>query len=406
MPHSYQSKRTIPNWLDGFLKMNEGMQPSKIFFEWTGISAIAAVLQRKCWVYVGRHINYPMLYIVLVGNSGCGKGTAIEPTYKILEALKVPMAADVEAGKAIYDSWKNTRKTTTFPNNPEIPDMVHCSLTAIAEEFTGFLEKNKFQSEFVTRLCLVYDTVKDSITDKSSANVRYIPGAFINILGGTTPSSLRETLPKNLIGGGLTARINFVYGERPQNPIIDDSATEEQKKLFDKLVIDLGYVYTLRGEFKWTPNAFNLYDKWRTERWKDPLKYGPQFEHYMDRCMVYGPRIAMCFAAARKDFNFTIEEKDFARTIDLISRTEIDMPKVFQLYGANPEYEVMKGIISTLKQHKKISFSAILTIHIRDAKEMDIRNMLQAIERMNICKRTIDNGTMESFYVYNNNREN
>ena len=77
--------RILPNWIDGFLEMTEGMDIPPLYAECTAVSCIAAALQRKCWTYAGRHINYPGLYIVLVGPTRCGKGTAMGQAVEIID---------------------------------------------------------------------------------------------------------------------------------------------------------------------------------------------------------------------------------------------------------------------------------------------------------------------------------
>ena len=59
--------RALPNWIDAYLDYTEKTEPRKSYRLWAGLSTIAAVLQRKCYMRVGSEIFYPNLYVVLTG---------------------------------------------------------------------------------------------------------------------------------------------------------------------------------------------------------------------------------------------------------------------------------------------------------------------------------------------------
>ena len=80
-----QLKRKLSNWIESFLQYTDNTEPPFLFRKWTAISCIASAMQRKCYVEWGTSlIFYPNLYVVLVGPSATGKGTAMNPGLDLL----------------------------------------------------------------------------------------------------------------------------------------------------------------------------------------------------------------------------------------------------------------------------------------------------------------------------------
>ena len=83
-----QLERKLPNWIDAFMLYTHNTEPPTLFRKWTAISCIAAAMQRKCVVEWGTSLTfYPNLFIVLVGPSATGKGTAMNPGLDIISEL-------------------------------------------------------------------------------------------------------------------------------------------------------------------------------------------------------------------------------------------------------------------------------------------------------------------------------
>ena len=79
------NQRNLPDWIDGFMLLTENSEPPILFRKWTAIATVAAALQRKVSVDIGISLKfYPNFYIVLVGPSATGKGTAMKYAYDII----------------------------------------------------------------------------------------------------------------------------------------------------------------------------------------------------------------------------------------------------------------------------------------------------------------------------------
>ena len=106
-------KRNLPDWIDGFMLLTENSEPPILFRKWTAIATIAAALQRKVSVDIGISLRfYPNFYIVLVGPSATGKGTAMKYAYDIIEHVPaIRLSAQATSLQALIRSMKETNLT-------------------------------------------------------------------------------------------------------------------------------------------------------------------------------------------------------------------------------------------------------------------------------------------------------
>ena len=102
-------KRKLPNWLDAWMVYTENSEPPILFRKWVGISCIAAALQRMVRIEWGPSLVwYPNFYIVLVGPSATGKGTAMSPAMNLLTKIpSVELAPEATSLQALIRGLKN-----------------------------------------------------------------------------------------------------------------------------------------------------------------------------------------------------------------------------------------------------------------------------------------------------------
>ena len=207
-----ESNRSLPNWIEAFMQYTENTEPPTLFRKWTAIACIASAMQRKCFINWGTALTfYPNLYIVLVGPSATGKGTAMNPGLDILKELPfIRLSAQATSYQALIRHLKET-------NLPDIDEktgnqLYHSSLTIFSKEFTVFLGYHN--QELMSALCDWYDCDSQWVYETIARKREKIEGVWVNLLAGTTPDSIQSALPIESIGGGLTSRIIFVFEEK------------------------------------------------------------------------------------------------------------------------------------------------------------------------------------------------
>ncbi|MBU2249643.1 MAG: DUF3987 domain-containing protein, partial [Gammaproteobacteria bacterium] len=324
------SSRNVSDWLSGFLELTENSEPPILFRKWAGISAIASALQRKVRVELGLSLTfYPNLYIVLVGPSATGKGTAMKFASDIIEQVpSIRLSAQATSLQALIRRMKETNLTDI--------DLVtgaqqyHSSLTIFSTEFTVFLGYHN--KELIAALCEWYDCQSRWSYETIARKKEEVIGVWVNLFAGTTPDSIQASLPIESIGGGLTSRIIFVVEERRGKLVIIPSKTEREIILQQYLVNDLETISMISGKMSYTEGFIEYYAAWCQEAAANPPFYDKKFDGYCGRRRKHLLTLSMiCSASHSDDMIMTID--DIERAAALLADVEVKMGTVFKGMG-------------------------------------------------------------------------
>lgn len=322
--------RNLPDWIDAFMLLSEDSEPPPLYRKWSAISTIAAALQRKCRLDLGISLTFfPNFYIVLVGPSAAGKGTAMKYAYDIIEHVpNIYLSAQATSLQALIRRMKETNLTDIDEYTGK--QMFHSSLTIFSEEFTVFLGYHN--RELMTALCDWYDCKNRWTYDTIKRDREEVIGVWVNILGATTPDNIQSSLPLEAIGGGLTSRIIFVYEERRQKVVIFPSSTSREIELQQLLIRDLESISLMSGTFKMTEDAANMYSDWVYKAVSSPPFQDKKFDGYCGRRRNHLLSLSMVCSASRSD-NLIIKSEDIERASNLLAEVEVKMALTFRGIG-------------------------------------------------------------------------
>jgi hypothetical protein len=382
-----QFKRELPDWIDAWMEYTDNTEPPRLFRFWTAISVIASALQRKCHVKWGSSlVFYPNLYIVLVGPSGCRKGTAMGPGLDIIEDTgKIKLAAQATSLQALIRRLKET--------NYQDPDLetgtmqFHSSMTIFSKEFTVFLGFHN--KELMSALCDWYDCDRRWKYDTISRKEEEILGVWVNLFGATTPSLIRSSMPLDAIGGGLTSRIIYIYEENIGKMVLFPMETEGERNLRELLLHDLNKITMMSGRFRFTENFMDVWARWRNETINNPPFYDNRFEGYISRRPNHVMKLSMIMASSRADGGqMILTGDDITRAISVIEEAELKMQNVFGGVGKSDISELLFSSMAFLKS-SKTSEVPVWQLAQRFKNDMDkitLDRVLATMEVMNIAK--------------------
>jgi len=324
------SSRNLPDWLNGFMELTENSEPPILFRKWAAISTIASALQRKISLDLGLSLTiYPNLYIVLVGPSATGKGTVMKFASDIIEQIP---AIRLSAQATSYQALIRRMMTVNLTGIDLVTgaQQFHSSMTVFSAEFTVFLGYQN--REMIAALCDWYDCHSRWVYETVARKKEEIIGVWVNLLAGTTPDSLQESLPVGSIGGGLTSRIIFVYEEKKNKLVVEPTKTPEEIALQQALIEDLEEISQLSGKMVYTEQFIKDYSTWSYDADKNPPFYDRKFDGYLGRRRSHLLTLAMVCSASRSS-EMIITADDLDRSAKLLAEVEIKMGKVFKGMG-------------------------------------------------------------------------
>jgi len=323
-------RRNLPDWLEGFMLLTEESEPPVLYRKWSAISAIASALQRKTKISLGISLTvYPNFYIVLVGPSATGKGTAMKFAYDIISQIpNIKLTAQATSRQALIRRMKEVNLTDTDLETSK--QLYHSSITVFSNEFTVFLGYQ--ERELIANLCDWYDCHNVWTYDTISRDREKIVGCWVNIIGGTTPENIQESLPEKAIGSGLTSRIIFVNEDKRSKVVVFHSAAQRELELQQHLIHDLEAINLMTGTFNFSSDAIDYYTSWCYEAASNPPFHDTKFDGYCGRRRNHLLSLSMVCSASR-DNELVVLKDDLERADVLLKEVEVKMGTVFRGMG-------------------------------------------------------------------------
>jgi len=374
------SPRKVTNWIEGFVEVTDNSEAPTAFRKWTAISVIASALQRKCSLpWCQFEPFYPNMYIVLVGPSGCRKGTAMTPGLKLLQKLGIKLASNALTREQLIRELCDSSAGRIEVGTDGKPSM-HSSLTVYSKELTVFLGHNN--DALMSDLTDWYDCDDIWVYRTKTQGSDEIRGVWVNMIGATTPMLIQSSLPADAIGGGLTSRMIFIFAEGKEKQVALPMITPEQEVLYDCLYHDLQDIYSMRGKFGVDDGFVDLWEQWYMQEGVKPkFSRNTRLEGYTERRGMHTLKLSMiCRAAMGNDMN--ISKRDLAYAIMLLEEAEEGMPSVFKGFGANPKSGVMAKMMDMIKDEKQIKFMSIINELWMEANGLELQAMCKQLVGM------------------------
>lgn len=328
--------RKLDDWLKRWLEYSSAWEAPERMRLWSGISAISAVLQRKCWTLVKGQRLYPNLYVLLVGPPGVGKGNAMKalpPWLREIEEVKI--APDGLTRRSFFTALETAHvDPITFEEGQsavDFADNAHHSLSAFIEELGVFLHPG--DNDFIYALCHVYDTPPQFHYKTEHAGENFIERVYFSMVSACTPKALKDIFTDQALELGISARTVIVFSdEKIQVDIFDLPPKRDQ--LEKDLKYDLRRMSRISGVYSFSNEAARDLVAWANDGFR-PIPKDPRFEHYNTRRFVQAVKLCMVCAASKRQ-DTIILPPDLYQAKTFLLEAERHMSGAVQSVGANP----------------------------------------------------------------------
>lgn len=373
--------RNYPDWITAYLTYAGVTEAPRRMHFWAGVGVVAGALRRRVWIDMKRFQWFPSFYIIYVGPPGVvTKSTTIDIAMDLLRQVpgikfgpnSVTWQALVTAFAAASEAFEYQGKW--HPMSP---------LTLAASELGSLL--NLQDRDMINLLIELWDGKKsyEKVTKMSGTDV--VEGPWINMQAGTTPHWIADNMPQAMIGGGLSSRCIFIYGNIKEKYIayVDEHVTDLDKELRTNLIQDLERISTLCGEFQITEEARVWGRAWYESFWKEAVTRmdDQMLEGYAARKQTHMHKLAMVLAASRgSSLTITIDDLQLANV--MLLDIEKDMHKVFSRIGRTEDSMQSERFIEFIQKKGSISYAdAYKMIHVYFPDFRDFEGILDGAVR-------------------------
>ncbi len=394
-------QRHFPDYLSTYLKFTEKSEPPTNYHIWTCLSVIAAAMQRKCYLRWGFKTLYPNLYIVLIGPSGCRKGTAMNIGKDLLlEINGLNLSSESVTREALIRDMKDGITTFTDPTDQMLK--FHSSVTVVSEELSVFLGQQNVK--FLADLTDWFDCSDQWTYRTKGSGTDKLVGVCVNILGATAPDWLRSILPQEAFGGGFTSRVIFVVEEAKKQIVPDPRIPDEILALRPGLVADLEQISAMAGEMIFMEDTMALYTDWYIQQSKSPAIKDPHFAGYCERRAIHVLKLSMVMSASRScDRMITVS--DFSRALALLESVEPRMPRAFMGLGRAKYSDMTSQLYEYLSRVHRASQADILNKFDVDLDEYTLQLVMKTLSARKVVKIEYSSSTGETFYTFQKGEE-
>ena len=322
------------------------------------------------------------MYIILVGPPGvAAKSTTMRQGLSMLEHVPdIRFGPQSMTWQALLQAFEQAQ-TSLHIDGEDRP--MSCISVGIGELGTFFDPQNK---ELTDQLTALWDGQLERLARRTKQDGEVVvTNPWLNIIACTTPAWLQERFPKVAIGGGLTSRIVFVYGDKPRRfiPYPSQEPEAENYKAEQKaLIYDLKHIATLQGQYRLTPEAIEYGSRWYVElksgKIPDHLRSG-RFDGYISRKQSHVHKLAIVLAASKRD-ELIITLEDLKEAERYVAEIEPDMAKVFESIGQHESAQTASEIEQYIQRTGVISSSDLWKVFYSTMDMNAFKNAIYAAE--------------------------
>lgn len=392
------SVRNHKHWLTAYMHFTRASESPDAFHFWTGVGTIAGALRRRVWIDM-RHFQWtPNFYIILVGPPGvASKSTTIRIGTSLLEQVPgIHFGPQSMTWQSLTQTMEAAVEYVKYVDRSGVDQLQAMSpVTCSVPELGTFLKMD--DSALVDVLISMWDGQLESWghQTKSSGNIE-IKNPWLNLLACTTPSWLEQHFPTSMIGGGLTSRIMFIYGDKKRHLVAyPDEVTKDTDyaQMRQSLIEDLQRIALLSGNYALSPSARKWGTDWYERLWSSrPTDMAnDRYSGYISRKQTHIHKVAIVLAAAQRD-QLVVEQSDLEQADALLASIEPHMIKVFESVGVVDESKNMANIIAHVRAYSWIDPTSLFNLLRNNITEKDFKNAVRIAVEQGLVSVEVRNG--------------
>lgn len=342
------------DWLTEYLHFTSGHEVPQLYSKWTGLGLIASVLKQNVYIDMGTYRLFPNIFIIMVDEASAGKSHAIERF-----GLNLLIRADEKdaSNNKLYIYNQRITAAAMIKSMSELyKEKKENCVTVIAEELGFFTDMSGDNMNISNVLIKTFDNGNLS-SETIARNLDFTPNAQLNIIGGTTPGSLKDSVGKKFLEAGALSRMIFIHSEELSSPMPFPKPPKDNKMRREYLADDLNEFKTLKGKFKWEADAIEYYEQWYRKTWQN-------FEQRKDKLLVKRMankmlKIAMILSVARKH-KLVLELSDIIDAIKIRNEALDNYGYIDNKLAMNEFGEKVQSILDIITVNKKITHTDLL----------------------------------------------
>lgn len=383
--------RKVKNWITGLIELAQEQEAPDKFWTWSALFTIASTLGRRVRLPFGMSPVLPNLFVILIASPGkARKGGPASLSKKFLSEVKAKMGVDSTTKASVCKELSENAQQFAVCGKFE----THSDLVLISKELSSFLGTD--MKNLIEWMTDIFDYHIDWEYRIKNGPPSRVYGPVVNFLGATTPKWLGDNVPFESLGYGWSSRVVFVSSSQKKGritiPVLDYGT------LYFDLVHDLSEIANLRGDFKFDPVAYSIFDEWyqRIDEKYDQIQ-DERFHDFIERMHINVLKVAMCYHVAYSDSLLLLEE-DIQFAINLVEEILTSLPETFAGIGRNRNAGDYTRIEEQFKRSPCMSEGKVHQLNCRHLSSQEIKSVIDSLVMMGhlkVLSQSVRDGVVE-----------
>lgn len=338
------------SWIDDLIEEHQAVETPESWLYWSLMCCISSVAANSYTLRTlkGNLLYYPNIYVILMGESGLGKGFPVNLSKRLV------IAADntrVIAGRSSIQAIIKELATTRSVQGK-----------AIITDSRGFIVNGELSTAIIQdpdSLTILTD-LYDRNYNNNWTNLLKGDGAeklkepYITCLFGSSPAHFYDSIPQPNIEGGYIGR-NLVIYEEKRSKDVDLLDSEEESIdedrftnfIIPKYIPHLQKIAKNKARLIPSEKARKIFNTWRKE-WRSAQSQYNDRTGFVNRVPDHILKVAMCLCLSRYDNEGIIIESDISQSINKITNLIYASEKAASGGGLDPLAAQTKRVVNHL----------------------------------------------------------
>jgi len=342
------------NWVEDLVNECSHVETPLSYLWWSFLCCISAAAGNNYYLRTlkGDLLYKPNIYVMLLGESGLGKGFPINRAKLLVSKANITR---VIAGRSsIQGIVKELSTARSIEGRP------------LMDDSRGFIVNGELSTAIISdpdSLTILTD-LYDGVYNPEWTNLLKGDGAeklknpYITALFGSSPAHFYDSVPQANIEGGYIGRNLIIYEEKRSKDVdlIDEEESEQSERSeslkFDdyiapKFVPHLLNISNRKGRIFPSEPARKLYNEWRSDWRKNQHKYNDK-TGFINRVPDHVIKVAMCLCLSHYKLLNVINDLDMADAIQKVTELVYSNEKTASGVGLDPLAAQTKFIVNLL----------------------------------------------------------
>lgn len=384
------------SFIRDYSEFASGNESPLVYHRWAALSALSTFVGRKVWVDMGVFVTYPNMYVLLVGNAGIKKSTAMNIARRMARELNMPIAPPSITKEAMTQLMAESDSPCQITVKHGEDVIRYTQLSVFASEFITLINAGGNASGMIELFTDIWDQPVFEVKTKNKGTDT-IEGPYVTMLGCLTTETMSNLANTKIISSGFSRRCVFVYSEDYGTPVPRPIITDVQKAAWDRCIERAKQIRTLKGQFTWGPGAEEWWDEWYVECHNTKAKEEKKVvKDFLQTKPEYVLKIAMLVALSEgDDLILTVDSLQIAAAF--LDEVAPSMGIIFDGAGRNE----LAGIASAIERMIMTSESGVPVKKIRkvfydkanEQELTEILNHLRSTEKIQLVSVDVGGGT-------------